>query len=335
MEKFGFIAHLLKIENLYKQYGILKIIPEKILVWLLKWAPSFKISKITGIKSITGKEIEGYLILCPLLPQQMLSLDDKFVVRKVIQAGKIAEKAGAKIIGLGAYTSVVGDKGFLVANNLKIPVTSGSSFTAWAVLEAINRAAKNKDVDLSKSAVAIIGASGSIGSLCVRKLASQVKKIIITARHLEKLEKLKEVILKIASLEVQIEGNAHKAVAEADLVITTTSAPESLLDLQEFKSGAIVCDVSVPQNVGGKAEPERKVTLIKGGLFKAPVEVEFGIDVGLPKNIVYACMAETMILTLEGKYISYSLGDNIALEQLDGIGEMVQKHGFDIVLSSD
>ena len=40
-----------------------------------------------------------------------------------------AEKLGAKIVGLGAFTAVVGDAGITVARNLNIPVTTGNSYT--------------------------------------------------------------------------------------------------------------------------------------------------------------------------------------------------------------
>jgi hypothetical protein len=39
-------------------------------------------------------------------------------------------------------------------------------------------------------------------------------------------------------------------------------------------------------------------------------------------------MAETMILTLEERYESFSLGGNITVAKVQEIGELGKKHGF-------
>ena len=55
----------------------------------------------------------------------MLELPVQTVYKKLIQTGRLAEKLGAQILGLGAFTSVVGDAGLTVARELEIPVTTG------------------------------------------------------------------------------------------------------------------------------------------------------------------------------------------------------------------
>ena len=54
----------------------------------------------------------------------------------------MAEKLGAKILGLGAFTSVVGDAGVTIANALDVPVTTGNSFTVAMAVQAIREAAQ-------------------------------------------------------------------------------------------------------------------------------------------------------------------------------------------------
>jgi uncharacterized NAD-dependent epimerase/dehydratase family protein len=44
--------------------------------------------------------------------------------------------------------------------------------------------------------------------------------------------------------------------------------------------------------------------------------------------MAYACMAETMILALEGRYESFSLGREMTVEQIDEISSLAKKHGF-------
>jgi len=330
MVTFGFVVHPTSIEQLKDFWPATKILPDFILKTWLKSLPPFKISRVSGVRSIQGKEIQGFLIGCPLLPQQMLELNENFVLDKIIRTGRLAERLGAHILGLGGYTSIVGDKGYTIAKNLKIPVTSGNSLTAWSVFEAIYRTAKAKKIDLRKSTLAVIGATGSIGNLCTKKLSDYTAKIIITARHRDKLEKLKETLNHLNRVEVVVEQNAHQAVKDADIVVTTTSAPEALLKIEEFKPGAIVCDVSIPKNVNGRKENRPDVTLIDGGLIKLPFSANFGVDTGLPKDIIYASMAETMLLALEENLVSYSLGDNINIDKLEEIANIAARHGFEV-----
>jgi len=47
-----------------------------------------------------------------------------YAVKQIIKAGKLLEKQGAQIMGLGAYTSVVKDAGISIAKALDIGVTT-------------------------------------------------------------------------------------------------------------------------------------------------------------------------------------------------------------------
>lgn len=330
MKTFAFVANPINIEQLKGFWPITRIMPDFLIKSFLKNIPPFKISHIKKVRSIQGKEIEGYFIACPLLPKQMVELEGRFVLDKIIAAGHIAERLGAKILGLGGYTSIVGDKGYTIAKNLKIPVTNGNTFTVWSVFEAMYRVAKIKNIDLKKSTLAVIGATGSIGSLCTRKLSYYVPKITITAKDRDKLERLKETIAHLNPIEVDIEEDVHKAVKDKDIVITTTSTPETLFNIEELKPNTIVCDVSIPKDIVCKKNLRQDITIIEGGLIKLPYPADFRVNTGLPKDKVYAPMAETMLLTLEEQFVNYSLGDNINLDKLEEIADIAVQHGFEV-----
>ena len=116
--------------------------------------PPIYTSHITGVRS-SYAEVEGDFISCPLTTRQMMSLPEEYVL-KIIQAGKYAERLGAKIVGLGATTSVIGDAGITVAKNLNIAVTSGNSYTVYTALEGTRKAAELMGIDLAKAEVVII-----------------------------------------------------------------------------------------------------------------------------------------------------------------------------------
>jgi hypothetical protein len=51
-------------------------------------------------------------------------------------------------------------------------------------------------------------------------------------------------------------------------------------------------------------------------------------DIGLPKNVAYACLAETVVLALEGRYESFTVGRNIEWEKVKEIYRLGLKHGM-------
>jgi len=112
-------------------------------------------------------------------------------------------------------------------------------------------------------------------------------------------------------------------------VLSATSAAKPIIQPQHLKHGAVVCDVVLPRDVSLRVARERDdVLLIEGGWVDVPGEVDFGFDFGLPPGKAYACMAEAMVLALEGRCESYSLGRQIRAEQVCEIAQLARKHGF-------
>jgi hypothetical protein len=61
---------------------------------------------------------------------------------------------------------------------------------------------------------------------------------------------------------------------------------------------------------------------------QVPGNPNFNFNFGFPEGTSYACMAETMLLALEGRYENFSLGKELSLERVMEIGQLAQKHGF-------
>ena len=139
MEKFAFIIHPIDAKRDVARkggvYSAAKYLPERWVEELIRRKEPIVASHITGVKSATGAEAEGWFIACPLTPRQLLELPQEFVYKRLIQCGELAQSLGAKIIGLGAFTSVVGDGGVTVAKNLDIAVTTGNSYTVATAVE--------------------------------------------------------------------------------------------------------------------------------------------------------------------------------------------------------
>jgi predicted amino acid dehydrogenase len=327
--KFGFIIHPLELQDLSRKLLFSDRIPEFILEKLIKLLPQIKVSHITGLKSSQGPEAEGCLIGCTLTSKQMMELPPKKVLKQIIKAAKKAQKAGAKIIGLGAYTSIVGDKGVTVSKHLDVPVTTGNSYTVATAIEAVKLAASKLDLDLQNINVAIIGATGSIGKACARLLAFEVEDLTLVARNELKLKEFANFLKKKYIKRVNYCTNVNEALTEAQIIITVSSSINSIIDVEKLNPGSIVCDVARPRDVAKQVNKRRDdILVIEGGLVEMPGSVDLNFDLGLPANTIYACMAETMILALEGRYENYTIGKDVCLEKVKEIQRLAKKHGF-------
>jgi len=332
MDNFAFVIHPVNTKrDVERKFPVLgKLLPETALDFLSQYFPPVKISHITGITSqATGKEIEGWFIACPLTPKQLISLPPQVVYKKIIQTGKLAQQLGAKILGLGGFTSVVGDAGLTVAKYLDIPVTTGDSYTVAVAVEATCRAALQVNINPNQATAAVVGATGSIGRVCAQLLASRVTNLVLIGQRIDALNEVKLLIdQQNSNTNVSISTNM-KDLRQCDLVLTVTNAVDTIIEPQHLKTGAVICDVARPRDVSRQVMQERDdVLVIEGGMVQVPGNVNFHFDFGLPPKTAFACMAETMTLALAGRYESYTLGKNITFEQVDTMFNLATHHGF-------
>lgn len=328
MEKFAFMFHPLTLKDMEHVSPIMKYIPDSWIEAAIKRVKPFKVSHITGIKSSLS-EAEGWFVGVPLTAKQMIELPEEFVMDRLIEAGKIAQDLGAGIVGLGAFTSIVGDAGITIAKNLDIAVTTGNSYTVHTAITGTKEAVRLMGKDIAQCKVAIIGASGSIGSACVKLMASEVAKITMVARRMQPLEELAQEVSAEAKADIEVTGDIHMALKEADIVLTVTSALDFIVEPGDLKPGAVVCDVARPRNVSAEVSRQRKdVLVIEGGVISVPGNVDFGFNFGFPPKTSYACMAETMILALEKRYENFSLGRTLDVDRIREIGCMGERQNF-------
>jgi predicted amino acid dehydrogenase len=215
-----------------------------------------------------------------------------------------------------------------VARHLDIPVTTGHSFTVAMAVEALGEGARCKGVRLDSSTVAVIGATGSIGRTCAELLAPAVGGLILVGRSGSRLAQVRAQVEEAGARQVRVSSQVEK-ICEAELVLSATNAANSVIQPEYLKRGAVVCDIALPPDVSPRVKQERSdVLVVAGGVVDVPGEVDFGFDFGLSSGKAYACMAETMVLALDGRCESYSLGKQVQVEQVHEIAHLARKHGF-------
>lgn len=329
MERFAFLIHPISVrQDVARKYRVARYLPEPWVERLLTLIPPKTVSHITGVRSHTGSEAEGWFVGCPLTPHQFLTLDEHFVINKIARAAKVAQQQGAKIVGLGAYTSIAGDGGISVARQVDIAVTTGNSYTCYTAIEGARRAAALMGIDPAQARMAIVGATGSIGRVCAHLLAEQgLGELVLLGRDTRRLAGVAEELP--AGTDARISTDLDVELPRADLIIAVTSAVDAVIEPHHLKPGAVVCDVARPRDVSLRVAQQRDdVLVIEGGVVAVPGAVDFHFNFGFPAYTSYACMAETMILALEGRYESFSLGKELELARVKQIAVLAAKHGF-------
>ena len=331
MRKFGFLIHPLSYDDVLRYEPKAAGKGRPLIRKILEWMPAYKVSDVTGVRSNTGERIEGHFIAVPLLPDQFLELPRDQVMDRIVRGANLAAELGCDIVGLGAFTSVVGDGGVTVSESCPIAVTTGNSYTIAAGIQSLFRGAAEMEIDVASAHATVIGATGSIGAACSHILGNKVAQLTLTARNATRLKKLSHALQPHVSAVCDYTADIREAVRRADIVLTATSSVSDVVIPEDLKPGAVVCEVSLPHDVSRRVATERPDVLVtEGGNIRVPGDVDFHFDFGLPPKTALACMSETMILTLEGRFENYSLGRGIHINKVLEIEALADKHGFEL-----
>ncbi|MCQ1531380.1 aminotransferase class III-fold pyridoxal phosphate-dependent enzyme [Lutispora saccharofermentans] len=381
--RFAFIVHPTELKN-YAQFDkSLSSLKEDELAKLAdrcnKMMDPFYISS-TRITSKCGETAYGEFIAIPKTAQQFLAAPKNEAVAQLKKAIGLAKKRGAKIVGLGAYTSVISAGGLLVKDE-GVAITSGNSFTVASAVDAVTSAFLQIGRSAAESTAAVVGASGSIGRGVSILISEKVSKLILIGNSknkkssMERLYRiageiykhiaalLKDNVIfeegslgcKIARLEgfpacgnhidefvsfakgigsshdlVKISTEIDADLPMADIAVVSTNTGDILITPENLKHGSIVCEMSRPSNVSPDVEKLRPdILVIDGGIIEVPGLPYLGWDFGFEKGHAYACMSETMMLSLEHHYEHTSIGaTGVSLESIIFTKKLAEKHGF-------
>jgi predicted amino acid dehydrogenase len=182
----------------------------------------------------------------------------------------------------------------------------------------------------------VVGATGAIGAACARLLVRAADKVTLVSPETAKLLALKASILQeTPDAKVVLSARADEHLAEMDMVVTATSgAGKKVLDIMKAKPGCVITDVARPLDLSPEDVAKRPdVLVIESGEIRLPGEVRMK-NIGLPKGVVYACLAETIVLALEGRFENYTVGRAIEWAKVHEIYRLGLKHGMQLAAIS-
>ena len=346
--RFAFVIHPLSqryIATVEPFATIERFSPQPVMDLLEKavaYMPPMMHSRVTGVVSPTGDEAEGWLITVGGTPKELMSHSPEFTYDRLLSAADKAKELGAQIMGLGAFTKVVGDAGVTVAKQAPLPITTGNSYSAsgalWAAHDALDRLglAERDDEGRIKGKAMVVGATGAIGSVCARLLALASDDLYLVSPETAKLLALKaEIEREHPRARIHVSATQNEYLPEMDMIVTATSgAGKRVLDIMAVKPGCVITDVARPLDLSAEDVAKRPdVLVIESGEIELPGDVRMG-NIGLPPGVAYACLAETIALALEGRYETFTIGRNIEWEKVKEIYGIGLKHGMKLAAIS-
>jgi acetylornithine/succinyldiaminopimelate/putrescine aminotransferase/acyl-CoA synthetase (AMP-forming)/AMP-acid ligase II/predicted amino acid dehydrogenase len=305
----------------------------------------------------------GEVAAVPATAEELLAMPAAEALARVREAVVLVRDRGARIVGLGAYTSIVTGGGLHVADT-GVAITTGNSFTVLAATELVLQATRALAVPLADRTVAIVGATGSIGRAVAIELAPHVGGLLLIgnpahpqAAQARLLRVRMDVVLHLATMRGRGGGLAEAAarigdgpaalarlqelgvlvgstspgadLRKAAVVVAATSNPHALISAEHLGPGAIVCDVSQPANVSSAVAAARPdVCILDGGVVTLPGGRDLGIGFGLAPGLAYACIAETILLALDRREHDASTGVDLQHAFIDELRALAQRHDF-------
>jgi acetylornithine/succinyldiaminopimelate/putrescine aminotransferase/predicted amino acid dehydrogenase len=202
----GFVVHPTGIEQVLRYYlptleG--KVDPGRLASWWSRLARFLEpdVFHSEHIDS-NGFAIEVNLVATPYLPAQLVEVQrrnaaaslpgrlDRLMLQevqdKIQDAVTVAKELGddhipTSMVGLGALTSVVTDRG-LTVNDYEVPVTTGNAYTAGLMVLGILKAAAHRRIQLAEARVAVVGAAGNIGSVLAAVMSRRAGRLRLVGR---------------------------------------------------------------------------------------------------------------------------------------------------------
>ena len=300
---------------------------------IFPWIPPRTICHVEA-RSTAGATARGVYIDSFIPPDRLGPNHLHDNLARVRGAASCAIKAGAKIVSLGGFSSILIEGNFdqLPERNGTV-FTTGNTLTVAFIVQGIKKMCAMEGRELRESTLLIVGATGDVGSGCARCLAPVVKRVLLSARNIERLRRL-GAELDGGGVQVEIGTALDEFSTEADVVICAASLTSPSLLLGRIARDAIVCDAGYPKNLSPSAELAGAKVFF-GGLGQITGGMRFTPDFNgilnrhpFP-NVVHGCLLEGMALALERRFEPFSRGRGfITRERVEEIERTAGKHGI-------
>jgi len=308
-------------------------LPDDEIMEIFPWIPPRAVCNVEAT-STTGAKARGLYIDCFIAPDR---LDCEYLhdnIGRVRAAASRAINAGARIVSLGGFSSILIEGNFdRLPGATDTVFTTGNTLTVAFIVQGIKKMCTLEERELCRSTLLIVGATGDVGSGCARCLAPFVKSVILCARNAKRLQTLAPE-LEAGGTEVQVTTRLDHVPFTADIVICAASLPSPLIRLRCVTRQAIICDAGYPKNLKNSGDLT-DTRIFFGGLGQIAGGLSFNPDLKGVLNrhpfpdVVHGCLLEGMALALERRFESFSQGRGfITPKRVEEIETVAARHGI-------
>lgn len=308
-------------------------IPDDEIHDILPWIPPRVVCRVE-VGSTTGVKARGLYIDSFIPPDHLSAAHVHDNLSRVRAAAACAIKAGARIVSLGGFSSILIEGDFQqLPEGHDTVFTTGNTLTVAFIVQGIRKMCALESRNLRRSTLLVVGATGDVGSGCVRCLASSVKRVVLYARNAERLRKL-AAELEADGVQVEIATDLHHLSSQPDVVICAASLSSSSLLLDQVAPEALICDAGYPKNLSPRAGMS-EATIFFGGLgqitggFRLTPDLRGVLNRHPFPDVAHGCLLEGMALALERKFEPFSRGrgwvTRARVEEMEAIAE---RHGI-------
>ena len=243
-----------------------------------------------GLVSSAGARAEGRLYEIPMDARSILDDPDR-ALDFVEQVVADAIGWGARIVGLGSMTGIIGNHGAFLAERHPISVTTGNSLTVHATVRNLEHYCESLGLNLVDEEIAVVGIPGSIASAVAVLLGPRCRRLVLGARRTSP-----RAIHWAERLGARLELELPRALAEATIVVTATSTG-NCIEPSWLRPGCLVLDVGVPSDVRRTTPARDDVLILSAGYSRVPAAMpRDSFFLRFYHGFVPSCLGETMVL---------------------------------------
>lgn len=309
-------------------------LPDDEIKEIFPWIPPRAVCHVE-VASATGAKAHGLYIDSFIPPDRLGSNYVHENIGRVRAAAAYAIRAGAKIVSLGGFSSILIEGNFnQLPDRGDTVFTTGNTLTVGLIVQGVKKMCALEGRDIRRSTLLIVGATGDVGSGCARCLAPLVRRVMLNARNAERLHTLSAELAEGGGADVEISTHLEHLPFQADIVICAASLASPSLLLGGIAPEAIICDAGYPKNLRPDAySPGARIFF--GGLGQITEGLSFVPDFSGVLNrhpfpdVAHGCLLEGMALALERRFEPFSQGRGfITPERVKAIETIAAGHGI-------
>lgn len=324
---FVFLLHPRGISDLHKKFPITKFVPSSFLIKVFNLLPPLQVATITGLRDENGVSKRGLVLSIPMTAEQMLE-NNELAKKQVIRAIKKAKKLGISHVGLGAFTSVVTSGGLDIKGVVPgVYVTNGNALTACMSYRGLTDLIS--EYGITNANISVIGATGSIGHVVTELLTEEgnFENLFVVGRTPSRIEALMQKISNYFHSPKVFAVTIGEALPKSNVIFSATSAKGAVIKSDLVEENTLIYDITQPKNISPDLLQRNNVHIYEGGIVLLPKGVVVNGYIGLSKGTVFACMAETMLLSLANYPDDFCLG-HVTKAQVTYIESLAEKYGY-------